>query len=279
MEGVGYGEHSGSGERLRAPRHEAAEVTYEELYARLLPDAVGLFRTMVTAHLEAVGDRLFVLAVGGGHAELLFAGASHASWQNVDPGTLDELASYGLLRKGFGRRDPNYRLTGEGVRFYQWMLGREGTAVTQTERQMRHLIEGDEFAKAHPSAARHLDMAFQLLWSGDLSESALSELGDHLRKAIFDVVADVVPESDSVRREQPVAELVNWIAVGDIGEREQRVLTALIEFVDATLRLDHRLAHARDERDLGRPVQNWSEARRASFMTALVCYEVHTLRR
>lgn len=65
-----------------------------------------------------------------------------------------------------------------------------------------------------------------------------------------------------------------WAAGQDVNEREHAVLIALVELARATLRLDHRLNHIRDEADLDQPPTSQAELRRAAFITALVCDQI-----
>lgn len=243
----------------------------------MTPEALQLFREMVDAHLAAgSGDRLFIRADSMGGTGLIFASkAARRNWDGFDGGALDDLVSYGLLHLGFGGRGtPNYRVAGEGLAFHRWLMHEEGSAVDQVSDEVRRFVSGSDFAANHYGAAHHLAQAFELLWGGRTDDQVVSEIGDHLRKALMDITTDTVGSSASGDQEKPIERLRAHLEDRSVNERERDVLTQLVELARVVLRLDHRLNHVRDEADRGRPPASWEEIRRASFVTALVCYEL-----
>jgi hypothetical protein len=164
-------------------------------------------------------------------------------------------------------------ISGEGQHFHSWLMERSGSPVLQVDEQVRRLVS-DDFARKHAAAAHHLHEAFDLLWSQATSDQSVSEIGDHLRKALMDLTSDVVGE-DAGLQERPIERLKAWVGErADLGDRERAVLERLVDLADATLRLDHRLNHVRDEQDKGEEAPSWEELRRAAFTTAFVCHEV-----
>jgi hypothetical protein len=254
-------------------------VIYEELYRRLLPEAVDLFRQMVSAHLASSSDdRLFIESQGLGGPTRLIAPSPTEQITGFDRGALDDLSRYGLIQRGMGSRGGrNYRITGEGVHFHRWMMAREGEPISQVESHARRLLDSPTFAEHHPGAGHHLSEAFQLLWTGRTDTQAVSEIGDHLRKALFDVTDDLAG-LDSGKTEQPVDRLKAYVEqAAHLAGRERTALASLVTFVQDVLRLDHRLAHVRDELDKDVPLRDWDELRRAAFLTVVVCFELHAL--
>ena len=137
-------------------------------------------------------------------------------------------------------------------------------------------MTGDAFAAAHPGAAHHLSEAFDLLVSDRVDHQTVSEIGDHLRKALMDVVSDVVGDSGG-KVEQPVKSLEAWLGAVDLGEREREVVVAVVQLARSCLRLDHRLNHIRDEVEIGEPEMTPAELRRAAFATAMACEQIASL--
>lgn len=88
-----------------------------------------------------------------------------------------------------------------------------------------------------------------------------------------DVVDDGRPPEEPIKRLKGALEKKSMA----LGEREQVVLTSLLDLADAVLRHNHRLNHIRDEKGKGLPLRDWEEARRSAFITALVCYELERL--
>jgi hypothetical protein len=254
-----------------------AGITYEELGTRLTPDARTLFCEMVDAYLIAgSGDRLFMRSDTMSGTGMIFAGSgARRDWRNFDSGALDDLVNYGLLHPGLSSRGSrNYRISGEGLHFYRWLMDHQGGAITQMEEAIQRALSGDASAEAHPGAAHHLREAFNLLWESSEAEQAISEIGDHLRKALMDTTTDVLG-TGSRQQERPVEGLKVWLtSQSRLTARELDVLQHLVDLARVVLRLDHRLNHVRDEADKGEAAPTWEEVRRAAFTTALVCYEL-----
>lgn len=233
---------------------------------------------MVEAHLAAEpSDRLFIRADTMGGTGLIFAGKGpQRNWQDFDGAAIEDLIGYGLLHLGFGSRgSPNYRISGEGLLFYRWLMAQQGGAVTQMEERVQRALSGDAFAKDHPGAAHHMREAFELLWAGAESNQVVSEIGDHLRKALMDVTTDVLGPGTATQQEMPVQRLKEWMTTQTtLSTRDADVVQQLVELARVVLRLDHRLNHVRDETDKGQPLPTPEEVRRAAFTTALVCYEL-----
>ena len=253
-------------------------IQYSDLADRLTPEADQLFGEMAVAHIEAGrGDRLFIRSDSLAGTGLLFrAGNISRSWSNFDGGAIDDLVAYGLLHVAYSRRGtPNYRLSGEGLRFYQWLMEQKGTPVSHVEEVVRSMVNGPEFARDHPSTTHHLSEAFALLWTDKTDNQVVAEMGEHLRGAIMDLVDDVADDEDPP--EKPIDRLEDLLRsrVDKLGEREIAVLQALVKLVEVALQLDQRLTHVRDESAKDRPLRSWDEARRAVFSTAFACYEIY----
>lgn len=255
-------------------------IAFADAQDRLDHETLELFCEMVEAHLAAAsGDRLFLRADSMGGCALIFSTRAHRQeWEGFNGGSLDDLCSYGLLHRGYGSRGtPNYRISADGTAFYRWLRQQQGTAIDQTERAVLRLVGAADYATRHPGAAHHLAEAFDLLRSDRAGQQVTSEIGDHLRKAIMDTVADLLGKDN---QEQPVQQLEQWLAGrGSLHRRERDGLAALIELTRAVLRLDHRLNHVRDEASKGEPEPTHEEIRRAAFLTAVTCHELDRIER
>ena len=256
------------------------EISFEDLEQRLTPEALKLFQEMASAHLESTGDRMFIRSDTWDGTHMVFTGkGSSRQFSNFDGGAIDDLLGWGLLHRGHGGRGtPNYRLTGEALRFHRWLMQSRGSAIDQVEEQIRRVAEGSDFAHAHPGGAHHLREAFELLWGGRTDEQVVSEVGDHLRKALMDATTDVVGRDAGGDQEKPIQRLEAHLAGLSVPAREADVLMQVVELARVVLRLDHRLNHIRDEADQGEPDASWEEIRRAAFTTTLACYELDRLR-
>lgn len=255
-------------------------IQYSDIRDRLDDEALELFGQMVEAHLEAGrGEKLFLRSDSLGGNGLIFSSDQvRRDWRGFNGGALDDLVGYGLLHLGFGGRgNKNYRVSAEGLAFYKWLRREQGQPIEQVSAAVIELVDSPGFATRQPDAAHHLGEAFELLRADDLNDQRMSELGDHLRKAVMDSATAVL--GDGANPEQPAKRLRNWLGNHDgLQAREQVMLTRLVDLVEATIEEDHRINHVRDElsRDRARP--DYEEVRRAAFMTALVCYEIDRLR-
>ena len=256
-----------------------SQIPFEDLANRLAPEALDLFREMAAAHLESTGDRFFILSSTFGGTNLNFLGhGSKRQFSGVDEGSLVNLAGWGLLHIDYGERGtPNYRVAGEGQRFYRHLMRGKGSAIDQIEEETRRVISGSEYAEAHPRAAHHLREAFGLLWSGQTNDQIVSEVGDHLRKALMDATTDLVGPDAKGGQEKPIERLRHHLEGLDLPSREAEVVSRIVALAEAVLSLDHRLNHIRDEADKGKPDASWEEVRRAAFTTAFTCYELDRL--
>jgi len=255
------------------------QIPFDDLANRLTPEALDLFREMAAAHVESTGDRMFIRVDKRAGANLIFTGeGSRRQFQGLDGSAVEDLVAWGLLHVGYSSRGtPNYRVTGEALRFYRWLMQNEGSAVEQVEETVRRVVLGSTYAEVHPGAAHHVHEAFELLWSGRTSDQIVSEIGDHLRKALMDATTDAVGSTSEGGQERPIERLRRHMAGLSLPSREADVVSQIVELARAALRLDHRLNHIRDEVDLGEPAALWEELRRAAFVTALVCYELDRL--
>ncbi|HSJ84409.1 MAG TPA: hypothetical protein VLA91_11395, partial [Acidimicrobiia bacterium] len=158
---------------------------------------------------------------------------------------------------------------------YRWLKEEMGLPIEQTEAAVVSLLNASDFAARHPGASHHLREAFALLWSDRTDDQTISEIGDHLRKSLMDITADL-PSDNSGGVERPIdrLEAIAQSKEKNLGSREMKVLGSLVQLAADVLSLDHRLNHIRDETDKGLPLRTWDEMRRAAFVTALACYEL-----
>lgn len=245
----------------------------------LTPETQQLFVEMAEATLNSTtpAHRMFLLAQHLGGNNLIFSGEPRRDWKDVDPGSLDDLAGLGLLRKGFGggRGTPNYQLTNDGRRFFEWLMSQRGEPVRQVERGVQAWLGSEGFARRYPTASISLGRALEQLWRGETDEQTASAYGADLRAALQDFAAEVHGQlklDSSANREKPIDLLEEAVeALADrIGQREKAVLTQLVALCDATLRQVQRIHHVRAEGKL----RGWDELRRAGFVLTMVVHEL-----
>lgn len=250
--------------------------SFTDVAARLPDESLDLFAEMVVAHLEAGrGDKIFIRSDTMAGRGLMFRGGPvRRQWRDFDGGSLDDLSRFGLLHVGYNRKGTeNYRVSADGLAFYKWRLAELGQPIAQVEDEALKHVTGEDFAVRHPDASHHLREAFGLLAQDSLRTQVISEIGDHLRKAIMDSTTTITGDYNSP--EKPITQLATWIeAQTGLSEREQAALAALVTLLGTVLRLDHRLNHVRDEVSKERSEPSFSEVRRAAFMTAFACFEL-----
>ena len=196
-----------------------AGIEYKEIRQRLTPEARALLLEMVEVHLAGSGDREFFHFISFGGSDLQFIGTPRWTKADPDAGALDDLKGYRLLRLvRTGQHSTRiFRVPGEAIRFYNWLMEEEGTPVDQIEVESLRLVEGDAFAKHHPGAAIHLGEALKLLRSSQaVTDQVSSEIGSHLRGAVFDFAADLTSKDGDTER--PLPELVESLC--DVGQED-----------------------------------------------------------
>lgn len=247
---------------------------YGEIAKRLTPDAEALFVAMVDAHLASrKGDREFVLMQLGEGSYIYWTGDSTFSENTADESALRDLAGYGLLRVVRHGNDgaPTYDIPGDGLAFYRALREVRGQPITNVESAVRRLTEGAEFARTHSGVSDHLRMALELLWSDRVDDKTVSNLGSHLRSAIIDLVNTMAGATSEDVASSLKRALDSCAQEGRIQERE---VVMLLELVRACQSLNKRLTHIRDETSKGRPLRNWDELRRATYLTTVLCSEL-----
>lgn len=245
---------------------------YQTIRARLTPEARDLFLRMVEVHNASTGHRRFMYLRTLGGSSLDFFGEPRWSLDDPDENAIHDLRDYGLIRPHFGTRDPQFTISGESLAFYRWLLEQDGTPVTQVASDSLRVVYDSGFASRHPKASQHLGKAFDLLRSGETDSPSVSELGGHLRHAMFELVSDSLGEGSDP--EQPIPRLKARIDDATLSEREKKLLRTLVDLTEATLSLDQRLTHIRDEVDKAEPLRGWDEIRRAAFTTVFVLHEL-----
>ena len=257
-------------------RETLTMTTYGEIAEMITPEGEELFYSMIDAHLAAAGapHRYWLGHLMQDGYRLMFVG-DETLWPQrpVDRSALEDLIGWGLIRRRPAGRDPHFDIPAQSIRFHRFLRSQRGQPVDTVERSARNFVEGAFFAQRHPLAAGHLTKAFELLWSDSLDHKTVSELGGHLRSALIEVVTALAgPSKDP---EAVNARLRDWLAAQE--SLEDRSAAALVEYVNAVQHVNQRLTHIRDEEGKGRPTVQWSELRRACFMSSGCCYELGQL--
>ncbi len=146
------------------------EIPFEELANRLTPEAWTCSRRWPVL-TRSTGDRLFIRADSAAGTHMIFSGeGSSRQFSNFDGGAVQDLIGWGLLHLDHNARGtPNYRVSGEGLRFFRWQQSR-GSAIDRVEEEVRSVTDSSAFAETHPGASHHLREAFELLWAGRTDE-------------------------------------------------------------------------------------------------------------
>jgi hypothetical protein len=184
---------------------------------------------------------------------------------------LNDLASAGLLRarRRTSRGEVQFELPASARDFARWRAGLP-SPVQRVEAQVSRLIDDEGFAERHPSAAKHLRLAFEFLDRDQLDVVDLTITGDHLRKALIDVAGAAAGLADPDEKLERVLKPQRVSAAA----RADTATAMLIDLTLAVLATTHAIEHVRDEVTEGRQPANLETTRRAAFLTAVCCYEL-----
>jgi hypothetical protein len=241
-------------------------MSYEQIEQRLSQHGHLLLVWMTDLHSSVNTGRYFHFVATFGGSWVRWA---HGDVFETDQASLNELSELGLLRQTVDGSNPEFEVRQEAVLFVQWLRIRGG-AVRAVERETLRFLNDDKFNTMYPTVAHHLAEASNLLWSPDAtSESAVVEVGSHLRSALQSIVSSVAggnPEkvNENIRRWAPTV-------------TADREATLLMDMVEHAYGCCQRLTHIRDESAKGLPVRSHGEIRRIAFLTIVVCYELSAL--
>ena len=233
------------------------------------PDALALFERLVQARANEP-DEPAIMEITYGNGTSLIAGSYNLG--DIRSSSLNDLVDHGLLRvTRYGSRgDRVLEVSSGGMAFNRWLQSERGAPIERVVQDAIKLVDGPAFARACPSAAKHLEEAFALLVADRLDVPALTELGTHLRSALIDAVATArgneQPDEDVERATKATRKAA--------AERGDDATMALVDLARAVLRLDHGVTHNRDEQHQGRPIADLATAHRAAYLTAVCCYEL-----
>lgn len=206
-----------------------------------------------------------------GNDEILSSAGVSIATDRSSSSVLSDLSSRSLLRvRRYDRRgDPQYELTADARDFERWRRGLP-SPIEQVERAVVQLVKDDGFAERHPSAAKHLHAAFEMLSVRTLDLADTTIVGDHLRKALIDVAGA------SANLQSPDENLERVLRRPRVAaaERADAATALLIDLTLAVVHLGHAIEHVRDEINEQRPPADLETVRRAAFLTAVCCYEL-----
>ena len=244
-------------------------VTYDEVARRLTAEAEALYERIIEAHLASAGSphRHFLTSTTNVGAKLIFAGRAPWTQDVIDTSALHDLIDYGLVRVQSRPRGNEFRfdVSGESLSFYRYLRAVRGGPFTLVETSVRSLVDVEAMASRHPAVSENLGKAFDLLWSDRLDPQTVSDMGTSLRDAIVDAAGHLHSGKGSPEK---VSDMVRTLG------KSRRDVAAIAELVALAQRLNHRLAHIREEAADGRPLLGWDELRRACWATVFCCYEL-----
>lgn len=232
------------------------------------PDIDEVFRRMFD--VDSGTGCWFMASPSMGGDEIWSSSGPTIATARSSSSVLRDLREQGLLRVGRqGRDGPQYELPSKAREFEEWRRGLP-SPVEQVEQTVLRLVDDAGFVDRHPHAAKHLRAAFELLAAAPLDVPDTTITGDHLRKALIDVVGLAVGLDTSDEDLERVFKPVRRSAA----ERADLATVRLVDLCRAVFSLAHAVEHVRDEVTAGRDPADAEVLRRAAFLTALCCYEL-----
>jgi len=216
----------------------------------------------------------FIVLKSRGGALLMHHGLSEN--KEIYNGDVEVLSKEGLLNLSYGSKgSPIFDVSPLGFRYYEFLKKQAGEPVEQVKAEIHSYIDSDSFKTKHPMAYSKWQEAQKKLWASE-SEKEWTVIGHLCREAIqefADVHVDLYKLTDV---ELDKAKTINRIKAvlkqeeERIGETYTTVLNALLEYWEAVNHLIQRQEHLMQYEI----TPKWEDARRVTFQTLIVMYEI-----
>jgi hypothetical protein len=192
----------------------------------------------------------------------------------VRPGDLNTLAEHGLLRRTYARKSHGYEIKPQGRRYYTEMMRRAGAAAVHVEVAVRQHLDSASFQSRFPVAYERWRVAEDALWDAD-SEEQYTKIGHGCREAIQEFAATIADECGVTDTpDDPAKTVIRIRTVLDrqgLDGRRRSFLDALLAYWRAVSDLVQRQEHGSGKQG---DRLTWEDARRVTFQSMLVMYEV-----
>jgi len=195
------------------------------------------------------------------------------------PQDLTVLRNAGLLSVSYPQRSMwAFFVLPLGQRYYEQLQRQLGSAVARIEHEMRALLDGERFQQRYTSAHKKWVGAEQLLWAADSSDH-ISKIGLGCREAMQDFAAALVEiyrptgvdlDPDAAHTKNRLRSVVATKAAS-LGEKEQALFDAMVNYWDALDGVVQRLVHANTKQGQALTIE---DARRVVFIVLSVMSEI-----
>lgn len=245
---------------------------------QLLPDQRELLREFVesTRRMPRGGREPFMcIAVATSHNLLIAHPDFSDDHPGAYPGDLDALAAEGLVRlSSVGGGTRNVDLTPLAFRYYDWLQAQAGQPTLRMEKELRSLMDGESFRRAHPEAYAKWQQAEALLWATD-ANAHVSTVGHLCREALQEYAGTLVTrlgvQGVPADPAKTVARIRAVLGALSTGATEAPFLEALLTYWGTLSDLVQRQEHAGAKEGEAVTV---ADAGRVVLHTLLVMYEV-----
>lgn len=192
-------------------------------------------------------------------------------------GDVEALAAEGLVSLTYGSTgSPLFDVTPLGFRYYEHLKQQAGHPVAQVQDEMKSYLDAEVFRRKYPTAYDKWIDAHTRLWRSE-SEHDLTIIGHLCREAMQEFADSLVEQHALTSVDPSKAHTVARIrAVFDLrasqpGSTERPFFDALLAYWGTVSDLVQRQEHgAQREKEALR----WEDARRVTFQTLVVMFEI-----
>ena len=192
-----------------------------------------------------------------------------------DPVDFRELRDLGLVRRGEGKNA--FRLAADAIKLNRLLTEAAGpSAVEQVDTSVRTFLDDPaRLARRHPAVARHLQEAFDLLWTDRFDDRTIINIGGELRSALAQMAADLVGYEGDSSPESTARALKPWL--DEEGRLPPRTPELMFELLRWAAKATQRIHHLHDNRSKDVVDPDRPEVRRTAFAVAFVLAELDSL--
>lgn len=243
----------------------------------LEPEQSNLLTMVVEASRNVPHDqrRKFLVVRNRGFSFLIHKGLGEN--KQIYFGDVETLANEDLINLTYASaRSPQFDVRPLGFKYYEYLKNQVGTPVKQVEGEINSYIGTQAFKDKYTVAYEKWRDAQERLWSSE-SERELTTIGHLCREAMLEFADTLLKLHGLTNVASDKAHIVKRIRMvlnhrsAQLGKSHKEFLAALLQYWGTVSDLVQRQEHGAQRES--EPLK-WEDARRVTFQTVIVMYEI-----